>query len=221
MFVLWDSTPAQNTIYSSLDSNGTRHIKNIPLEAPPVKGARRRGLGPRQTDVWPRRPSLLKSLAEVRPARINRLKDKKGILHITSVRSSPEFKPPAVGQLPPSRQAKKQGEPQSPGITQHAKASGSRPDGHDDPAANPGAGANNPEGAGRAELPTANVAATNGAEEFCSLEQLNPDGAYEGVSRMALFVDQHGKMYIFRSKVEVLDSPGPETARWPARRGLI
>ena len=160
------------------------------------------------------------SLAEVRPARINRLKDKKGTLHITCVRSSPEFKPPAVEQMPLSRQAKKQGEPQSPGLTRQAKASGSRQDGQDEPAAHSGAGTNNPQGAGRAELPTANVAASNGAEEFCSLEQLNPDGAYEGVSRMALFVDQNGKMYIFRSKVEVLDSPGPETARLAGQGGI-
>ena len=62
MFVLWDSTPAQNYIYSYLDSNGTRHIKNISLEAPPVQGrARRHGLRPRQTDVLPRRASLLKA----------------------------------------------------------------------------------------------------------------------------------------------------------------
>ncbi len=50
-----------------------------------------------------------------------------------------------------------------------------------------------------------------GLKNSTSLDQLNPEGAYEGVSRMALFVDQNGKMHIYRSKVETRESSDLDT----------
>ena len=60
MLVLGDSTPAQNYIYSYLDSKGTQHITNVSLRgtAGPNAGPGGAASGRGKQTWWPRRPSL-------------------------------------------------------------------------------------------------------------------------------------------------------------------
>ena len=192
IFVLWNSTPAQNYIYSYVDSKGTRYIKNIPLETPSDQIQNNDPhLQAKNIVTVARANPASQGISHNTPDKISRTKDKKGVLHITSVRSS---RPSPTQQTPPIMLAKKQGRPNSPEITQVA-------------------------GTGQGDLPTAEVSATRGAEEFYSLDQLNPEGACEGVSRMALFVDQNGKMHIYRSKVETRESSDPENVTLADKAG--
>ena len=113
LFVLWDSTPAQNYIYSYVDSKGTRYIKNIPLETPSDQAQDSDPLlRARNILAVARATSASQSISHNIPDKISRTKDKKGVLHITSVRSS---RPSPAQQTPPVMLAKKQGGPNSAG----------------------------------------------------------------------------------------------------------
>lgn len=178
--VLWDCTPAQNYVYSFVDSKGIRHIKNIPLEMPSGqdrdRGQRPQAMADSASDDIPKSP----------PAKISLNRDHRGVLHIASVRSP---QPVAVDQTVALRAAPKAGGRKMPGIRPVAVA-------------------------GQEVLPAAAV-----AEEFHSLEQLNPEGIDEGVSQMSLFIDQNGKMYIYRANVEARQASDLEALTQAAKTG--
>lgn len=185
MFVLLDYTPAYNFAYTYTDSKGTIHIKNIPRQTPPGKG---------QSPVSLATPASYDE-SGVTPTRVSRAMDKKGIFHISNAVSSPEVKPHPAQQTQPIRQARKRRDPKAAVITQQAKSSQVLPTG------------------GRQDCRDGQVNTNTTDSPGAGAQVANqpaPVGGDDGVSRMALFIDQQGKMFIYQTKVEATDSPGSD-----------
>lgn len=220
LFVLLDCTPAHNLAYSYIDSKGTIHILNIPGQTPQVKEEHRFP----QSQTRKKAPVSLASpasqdVSEAMPVRITRAMDKKGIFRITNATSAPEGK-----QASPILAVRK---PKKRDLTQQAKSSQVLPTGEGKPgnagqvstADGPGAGgqvaaispsnSETPLVASSTNLTTGNEL-PNGPAETGAIDQLTPVEGNGGVNRMALFIDQQGKTFIYQAKVEAADSPASE-----------
>lgn len=223
LFVLLDCTPAHNLTYSYIDSNGTIHILNIPEHTPQDKDQDR----VTQTPTRKKGPVALAGPAsqgesEGKSVRIAQAKDQKGILHITNAASAPAGK-----QTPPIMEARQRSKrkPLTPQamLAKVWPADAGQP-GNAGPvsriADNPGAGVQldtlsqsklaNPLMAGATNLPGAGESSPIGVAETRAIDQVTPVEGNGGVNRMALFVDQQGKMFVYQAKIEAADLPASE-----------
>jgi soluble lytic murein transglycosylase-like protein len=224
LVMLLDCTPAHNLTYSHIDSKGTLHILNIPGQTIPTNEPRHFPQSAnREKDPVSLTSATSQSVTEAMPARIARTKDPKGIFHITNATSAPEGQ--QTSSLLAVRKPRKR---QS--LTQQANSFQILPTGEGQPgnaaqvsihiADSPVAGAQvaavapanseTPLVASSTNLTIGNELPTYRAAETGAIDQLTPVAGNGGVNRMALFIDQQGKVFIYQAKVEAADSPASE-----------